>query len=99
MEGVVCPGCGETVRLQGLKIGDRIDCTNCADLTLRLEEKDGQYLLVDIPKVSCPSCDRILEVPDDLGPGDVMACCGVDYMLTYEFGAYALVPHGKDEID
>ena len=97
MEGVVCPGCGETVRLKGLKIGDRIDCTNCADLTLRLVEKDGQCILVDIPKVSCPSCDRILEVPDGLGPGDVMTCCGVDYMLTYEFGAYALVPYGKDE--
>ncbi len=99
MEGVVCPGCGETVRLQGLKIGDRIDCTNCADLTLRLVEKDGQCILVDIPKVSCPSCDRILEVPDGLGRGDVMTCCGVDYMLTYEFGAYALVSHGKDEKD
>ncbi len=99
MEGVVCPGCGETVRLQGLKIGDRIDCTNCADLTLRLVEKDGQCILVDIPKVSCPSCDRILEVPDGLGRGDVMTCCGVDYMLTYEFGAYALVPYGKDGIN
>ncbi len=99
MEGVVCPGCGETVRLQGLKIGDRIDCTNCADLTLRLVEKDGQCILVDIPKVSCPSCDRILEVPDGLGRGGVMTCCGVDYMLTYEFGAYALVPYDKDGIN
>ena len=99
MEEILCPGCGERVLLQGLKIGDRIDCTNCADLTLRLEEKDGQYLLVDIPKVSCPSCDRILEVPDGLGPGDVMTCCGVDYMLTYEFGAYALVPYDKDGIN
>jgi len=99
MDEIFCPGCGERVLLRGLKIGDRIDCTNCADLTLRLEEKDGQYTLVDIPKVSCPSCDRILEVPDGLGPGDVMTGCGVDYKLTYEFGAYAIVPHGKDEID
>ncbi len=99
MEEILCPGCGERVLLQGLKIGDCIDCTNCADLTLRLEGKDGQYILVDIPKVSCPSCDRILEVADGQGPGDVMTCCGVDYMLTYEFGAYALVPYGKDEIE
>jgi len=99
MEGVVCPGCGETVSLVGLNTRDRIDCPNCANLTLRLEEKDGQYILIDIPKVSCPSCDRILEVADGQGPGDVMTCCDVDYKLTYEFGAYALVPHGKDEID
>ncbi|MFQ5853316.1 MAG: hypothetical protein ACE5JU_22380 [Candidatus Binatia bacterium] len=90
MGEILCPGCGEKVSLQGLKVGDRIDCSNCADLALRVEERDGNYLLVEIPKVSCPSCDRVMEIPDGLGPGDTMKCCGKDYVLTYEFGAFAL---------
>lgn len=90
MERVVCPGCGEEVSLKGLKAGDRIDCPNCANLTLRVKEKDGSYFLEEVPKVSCPSCDRLMEVPDGLGAGDTLECCGKEYTLTYEFGAYAL---------
>lgn len=86
----LCPGCGEEVSLNGLRAGDRIDCSNCANLTLRLKEKDGNYFLEEIPKVSCPTCERIMEVPEDLGPGDTLTCCGEKFLLTYEFGAYAL---------
>lgn len=90
MEEVLCPGCGEKIALLGLKVGDRIDCSNCANLTLRLREQDGNYFLEEIPKVSCPACERTLEVPENLGPGDTLTCCGEKFALTYEFGAYAL---------
>lgn len=90
MSEPLCPGCGEKVSLNGLRIGDRIDCSNCANLTLRVTEKDGKYFLAEIPKVSCPSCDRVMEVPEDLSPGDTLACCREKFLLTYEFGAYAL---------
>jgi len=90
MEGVVCPGCGETVSLAGRKIGDRIDCANCADLTLRVKKRGDEHYLEEIPKVSCPSCDRVMEIPEGLGPGESLKCCGKEYTLNYEFGAYAL---------
>ncbi len=90
MEGVVCPGCGETVSLAGLKAGDRIDCPNCANLILRVKKRGEEHYLEEIPKVSCPSCDRVMEVPEGLGPGDSLKCCGKEFTLTYEFGAYAL---------
>ncbi len=87
---VLCPGCGEEVSFDGLKVGDQHDCTNCANLTLRVKEKDGKYFLEEIPKVSCPSCNRVMEVPEGLGPGDTLTCCGEGFTLTYELGAYAL---------
>jgi hypothetical protein len=90
MREILCPGCGEKVSLEGLKVGDRIDCSNCANLTLRLREQDGNYFFEEIPKVSCPTCERTIEVPEDLGPGDTLTCCGEKFVLTHEFGAYAL---------
>ena len=86
----ICLGCGDSVSLTGLKVGDRIDCPNCANLTLRLKEVDGKISLVEITKVSCPSCDGSLEVSEGLGPGDTLTCCGNDFIRSYEFGAYAL---------
>ena len=50
MEGVVCPGCGETVSLAGLKAGDRIDCPNCANLILRVKKRGEEHYLEEIPK-------------------------------------------------
>ena len=91
MSEPLCPGCGEKVSLNGLRAGDRIDCSNCANLTLRLKEKDGKSFLEEIPKVSCPSCDRVKEVPEGLRAGETMECCGEKYLLTYEFGTYALI--------
>ncbi len=90
MEEILCPGCGEKVSLNGLKVGDRLDCSNCANLILSLKEKDGRYFLEEVPKVSCPSCDRLIEVPERFGPGDTLTCCGEEFTLTCEFGAYAL---------
>jgi len=90
MSELLCPGCSENVSLNGLRVGDRIDCSNCANLTLRLKENDGKYFLEEVPKVSCPSCERIIEVPEDLGPGATLTCREENFLLTYEFGAYAL---------
>ena len=92
---VLCIGCGEPVSLAGLKAGDRMDCSNCAGLTLRVEEKDGDLALVEVHRVSCPSCEEPIEVPSGSEPGETFACCGNDYLLTYEFGAFALVSDGK----
>jgi hypothetical protein len=74
--------------------GDRIDCSNCANLTLRVTAKDGKHFLEEIPKVSCPTCERVMEIPGDLRAGETMECCGEKYVLTYEFGAYALITQG-----
>ncbi|HZA52661.1 MAG TPA: hypothetical protein VE616_00315 [Candidatus Udaeobacter sp.] len=61
---------------------------------MRLKEKDGKYFLAEIPKVSCPTCDRVMEVPNGFQVGDSIKCCGEKYVLTYEFGAYALITQG-----
>lgn len=87
---LICPGCGEKVSLDGLKVGDRIDCSNCANLNLRLKGEERRYFLEEIHKVSCPSCDRLMEIPEGTVPGKTLMCCGKEYVLTYEFGAYAL---------
>jgi hypothetical protein len=90
MEELLCPGCGERIPVFDLKVGARIDCSNCANLALRLKEKDGTYFLEEIPQASCPRCERTIEVPDGRGPGDTVTCCGEEFILTREFGAYAL---------
>jgi len=95
MSELLCPGCSEKVSLHGLRIGDRIDCSNCANLTLRVTEKDGKYFLEEISKVSCPSCDRVMDVPEGLRAGETMECCGEKYVLTYKFGSYALISQNQ----
>lgn len=90
MKKLVCPGCGEKTSLEGLKVDDRIECPNCADLTLRFKKRGEELYLEEIHKVSCPSCDCIMEVPEGAAAGDFLRCCGKEFLLTYEFGAYAL---------
>lgn len=90
MAKAICPGCGESVSLEGRKVGDRIDCPNCANLTLRVKKRGEELHLEEIPKVSCPSCDRVMEIPEGLGAGDSLKCCGEEFIISYEFGAYAL---------
>ncbi len=91
MAVLICPGCGETVSVNELTVGDRMNCPNCANLTLKLSEKDGRLFLREVAKVSCPSCDRMMEVPEGMGPGESLNCCGEQFTLTYEFGSFALV--------
>lgn len=90
MKELVCPGCGDNTSIEGLEVGDRIDCPNCADLTLRVSKPSTELLLEAIFKVSCPSCERLMEVPAGAAAGDRLHCCGKEFRLTYEFGAYAL---------
>ena len=39
--------------------------------------------------VSCPECDDVVILPEDVKPGDTLRCCGRTYRLTFEYGAYA----------
>lgn len=59
---------------------------------MRLEAGDGQLAGVMIKRVSCPVCDRDVELPDDAKAGDFVTCCGKTFRLTYEFGAFAAEP-------
>lgn len=36
--------------------------------------------------------NEVVILPDDVEPGNVIECHGVRQRVTYEFGAYALVP-------
>jgi len=90
LKELVCPGCGEKTSIDGLAVGDRIDCPSCANLTLRVRKQGAEHRLEEIFKVSCPSCDRLVEVPEGAAAGDPVSCCGKQFFLTYEFGAYAL---------
>lgn len=90
MNNLICPGCGDSVSSVKLHPGDIINCPNCANLTLKLGRKEGRLVLVEVPKASCPSCDRLLILPDNVQPGDLVQCCGKNHKITYEFGSYAL---------
>ncbi len=90
MLAVICPGCGEKVNISSLKEGDRLECANCAGLTLELGQREGKFSLRQIHRVSCPLCSQMLEVPEYARAGDTMTCCGRTFRLTYEFGTYAL---------
>jgi hypothetical protein len=39
--------------------------------------------------VSCPACDEVVPLPEDVKPGDRIHCCGQTYRLTFEYGAFA----------
>jgi hypothetical protein len=39
--------------------------------------------------VSCPECDEVITLPDDVKAGDTIRCCDRTYRLTFEYGAYA----------
>lgn len=52
---------------------------------------EGDRLVAaEVPKAYCPACQREVEVPEGARPGDLLACCGGAYRLSYEFGAWAL---------
>lgn len=59
-------------------------------MRLRLKEKEGNLVLEVAHKVSCPICEKEIILPEDAKAGDKMSCCGREFVLTYEFGAYAL---------
>jgi hypothetical protein len=58
-------------------------------------EANGAWAVREVKKASCPIGDEAVLLPDDVQPGDLVACHGVNHRVTYEFGSYALVPVGR----
>jgi len=69
--------------------GDLLDCPNCAGHALRLTREDGRWGAMLAHRVSCPSCDEMLTLPEGVRAGDTVECCGRRYRLTFEYGAFA----------
>lgn len=40
--------------------------------------------------VTCPSCGERIALRENARPGDTLRCCDTDYVLTLEYGSYAL---------
>lgn len=87
---VRCPDCGAMIELP-LRVtsGDVVECPNCAGHLLRLRQDAGVWSATLAHRVSCPNCDDLLTLPEDAKPGDLVNCCGRDYRLTLEYGAFA----------
>lgn len=69
--------------------GDLLDCPNCAGHGLRLTREDGRWAASLAHRVSCPTCNETLTLPEGAKAGDAVECCGRRYRLTFEYGAFA----------
>jgi Zn finger protein HypA/HybF involved in hydrogenase expression len=69
--------------------GDLVDCPNCAGHALRVTRQDGHWIASLAHRVSCPTCNEGLTLPEGAKAGDVIACCGRRYRLTFEYGVFA----------
>ncbi len=88
---VVCPGCREMITLDPeVEEGTRIGCETCAGSAFRAVHRDGRWALEPIPTASCPVCDETLELPPDVLPRDTITHCGQDFLLSFEYEAWAL---------
>lgn len=58
---------------------------------LRLGEADGREALNMVQLISCPGCGEQLRIDDDTPAGSIVSHDGINYTLTKEFGAFALV--------
>ena len=87
---VRCPDCGDMIAvLEGAHPGDLLECPNCAGHALRLTRAGQSWAATLAYHVSCPRCDNILTLPEDVKGGDTIHCCGRQYRLTYEYAAFA----------
>ena len=85
-----CPDCGRVIELPAnVPSGDLVECPNCAGLVLRVREDSGAWVASLVHRVSCPRCDALLTLGEDARPGNLVNCCGRDYRLTFEHGAFA----------
>jgi len=90
MRVVCCPDCSALIEMaEGARAGDLMECPNCAGHALRVREDAGRWSATLAHRVSCPECDEVMTLPDDVKPGDTVLCCGRTYRLTFEYGAYA----------
>jgi len=53
---------------------------------------DGVWTVSPVKTASCAVGEHVVHLPDDVRPGDLIECHGVRQRVTYEFGAWALVP-------
>lgn len=90
---LLCPGCEQSTDVpEGARPGDTIECAMCAGLKFRITRSGGSYKLAPVHLVSCPVCEARIEVPDNSAPGGRLRCCGREFKLTFEYGAWALQP-------
>ena len=66
-----------------------VECPNCAGHALRVRKEGDRWLATLAHRVSCPGCEELVTLPEDAKAGDVIACCGRRYRLTFEYGAFA----------
>jgi hypothetical protein len=93
MRRIWCAGCGQEIEIPpGIASNETFACPNCAGLTLRAIERDGEWTVREVKTASCPVGDEPVVLPDDVQPGDIVECHGRRHRVSYEFGAYALVP-------
>ncbi len=59
-------------------------------MSLRLRDEGSELVASVIKKASCPNCNQVIMLSDDAKRGDIIRCCKKDFLLTYEFGSYAL---------
>ncbi len=76
----------------GTRSGDVIDCPHCAGLALRVRADGEGWVATIAHRVSCPDCDRVITLPEDVKPDDTIQCGGRRYRLTFEYGAFAAEP-------
>jgi hypothetical protein len=69
--------------------GDLLECPNCAGHALRLKRDGPGWTATLAHRVSCPQCDDLLTLPEHAKAGDTITCCGRQYRLSYEYGAFA----------
>jgi len=61
----------------------------CAGQALRVREDGGQWSATLAYRVSCPECEEVMTLPDDVTAGDTIQCCRRRHRLTFEYGAFA----------
>jgi hypothetical protein len=73
MSAVRCPDCGQDVPVPPRTgSGAVIDCPNCAGFGLRVRAAGDGWLATIAHRVSCPDCDRVITLPEDVKPGDTI---------------------------
>lgn len=89
---ILCPSCGKHIELgPAPRKGERFVCMSCAGMEFTWT--GGR--LTAIPKASCPVCENVVELPEGVKPLDRFPHCGKTFVVTLEFGSYALedIPH------
>ena len=73
-----------------MQVGDILTCDSCAGVRFQLVQENDAYLLRVVPEASCPQCDAVVELSDEVQPGYIVRHCDRNYVVTYAYGSYAL---------